>query len=112
MNTIEQHFDGKPRVVRDIYDTLLAVAREFGPVEEDAKKTCIHLNRKYAFAGVHLGKSHIVLTVKSNSDIPSLRIRKREQASANRWYCEVRLVSPDDIDNEILGWLRHSYELS
>jgi hypothetical protein len=112
MPTVEQHFDGKPHVVRDIYDTLLAVSREWGPVEEDPKKTSIHLNRKSAFAGVATGKSHLTLTVKSTADIPSPRIGKREQASANRWYFCIKLTSPDEIDSEIISWLRRSYELS
>jgi hypothetical protein len=110
--TVEQHFEGKAGSVRDMYDTLLAVSREFGPVQEDPKKTSIHLNRKSAFAGVRTGRDHIVLTVKSNTDIPSPRVRKSEQASARRWYCYIKIASADDIDNEIVGWLKDSYDLS
>jgi hypothetical protein len=109
---VEQHFEGKAGSVRDIYDILLAVSREFGPVEEDPKKTSIHLNRKSAFAGVRTGRDHIVLTIKSPVDIPSPRVKKSEQASARRWYCDIKIASPDDIDNEIVGWLKESYELS
>jgi hypothetical protein len=110
--TVEQHFDGKPQVVRDIYDALLAVCREFGRVAEDAKKTSIHLNRKYAFAGVRTGKDHIILTIKSSAEIPSPRIRKKEQASAHRWYCDIKLTSSREIDAEVIRWLRDSYEMS
>jgi hypothetical protein len=75
--------------VRDIYDALLAVSREWGPVEEDPKMTSIHLNRKHAFAGIATGNGHLTLTLKSAADIPSPRVKKREQASAHRWYCYI-----------------------
>ena len=110
--TVGQHFDGRPPVVREIYDKLLAVARAWGPVEEDPKKTSIHLIRRYAFAGVAAGKEHLTLTLKATADIRSPRIKKREQASRNRWHCEINLTTPDDIDDEVVGWLRASYLIS
>ena len=112
MPTVAQHFDGKQQVVRDIYDRLLAVSRQWGPVEEDPKRTSIHLNRKYAFAGVATRTDHLTLTVKSTSAIVSPRVKKREQASAHRWYTDIKLEAPDDIDPELIGWLRASYQIS
>jgi len=53
--------------VRDIYDAVLKTARRFGPVEEQAKKTSIHLARRPAFAGVIARKDALILT--SNSAI-------------------------------------------
>ena len=111
-HTVEQHFEGRGAGVRDIYDTLLAAAREFGPVEEDPKKTSIHLNRRSAFAGIQTRREFLILTVKSNGDIDDARISKREHTSAHRWYHEVKIASCDDIDGQIIGWLRDSYLLS
>jgi hypothetical protein len=53
-----------------------------------------------------------VLTLKSASDIHSARIKKHEQASANRWHVEIKLTSPRDVDAELVSWLRAAYELS
>ena len=33
-------------------------------------------------------------------------------ASAHRWHLEVRLEDPDEVDAELVGWLRDGYELS
>lgn len=112
MATVAQHFEGKQQVVRDIYDKLLAVSREWGTVEEDPKRTSIHLNRKYAFAGIATRSDHLTLTVKSASAIRSPRIRKGEQASAHRWYLDIRLDSTDQVDAELIEWLRASYLIS
>src|SRR4051794_26202869 len=82
--SVEQHFEGKSPVVRAIYERLLAVARELGTVEEEAKKTSILLVHKTAFAGVATRRESLILTLKSALDIASPRIAKHERASANR----------------------------
>lgn len=111
-HSIEQHFERKSPCVREVYDTIVAVAREFGPVEQDPKKTSIHLNRRSAFAGIQTRSEFLILAVKAGGDIDSPRISKREQSSANRWHHEIKLFDPDDIDAEITGWLRDSYAIS
>lgn len=110
--TVAAHFTGKAPVVREIYDRLIDTAARFGPVTEDPKKTSIHLTRKTAFAGVATRRDGIVLTLKSTSDIRSARIIKRQRVSAKRWYFDLKLTSPAQIDRQVTGWLAHSIELS
>jgi len=110
--TVAAHFTGKDPVVRKIYDRLLDRAARFGPVTEDPKQTSIHLTRGTAFAGVATKRDGIVVTLKSTSDIRSARIVKRLRASANRWYFEVKLTSPAQVDRQVTGWLARSIELS
>jgi len=112
MHTIEQHFDGSEPQVRAVYDKLVNAARTLGPVEEDPKKTSIHLNRRTAFAGVATRKSAIILTLKASSDIDDARIVKHEQASANRWHLNIRLEQPRDVDASVVRWLKQAYELA
>ena len=110
--TVEAHFDGRSPVVREIYDLILTASKEFGEVAEDPKKTSIHLNRNSAFAGIKTQKNSIVVTVKSSADIPSPRVSNRLQASARRWYCYLKLSTPDEVDREFIDWLKNSYDLS
>jgi hypothetical protein len=110
--TVAAHFAGREPVVRAIYDRLLAVSRRLGPVAEDPKRTSIHLNRKSAFCGVATRKGALIATLKAEVDIDSPRMIGRRQASARRWYLEVRLESVRDIDAEFIRWLTRSYELS
>lgn len=111
-HTIDQHFDGRAAQVRDIYDTIVTAGRVFGHVVEDIKKTSVHLNRKTAFAGIMTRRDYLILTIKSKHDIDSPRISKREQASANRWHHEMRINAPDEVDAQIIGWLRDAYAIS
>ncbi len=111
--TIAQHFDGRGKDVRATYDRILAIAREWGDVKPEAKKTSIHLLRAAtAFAGITTRKDALILTFKSASDIRSPRISKHEQTSANRWQLEVRLTNAKEVDHELQQWLRASYAIA
>jgi len=111
-HTVKEHFENRAPEVKATYTAILKAAKKLGPVKEEAKKTSIHLVRKSAFAGVATRKSALMLTLKSDSDVPSQRIAKREQASAHRWHVEVKLETPEQVDSEIISWLKNAYELA
>jgi len=110
--SVESHFLKTDPTVRAIYQRLIEVARAFGPVTEDPKKTSIHLVRHGACAGVATRRSSLILTLKSATDIRNPRIQKREQTSANRWHLEVRFEKPAHIDRQVTTWLRAAYALA
>ena len=110
-HTVAEHFADRAPEVRATYAAILKAAKELGPVKEEAKKTSIHLVRKSAFAGVATQKSALILTLKSDSDVANKRIARREQASAHRWHLEIKLQTPEQVDREILAWLKEAYEL-
>ncbi len=111
-HTVEDHFAGKPLATREVYDRLLAVLREIGPVVEEAKKTSIHLVRSSALAGVEVRKDYLLLNIKSDHPLESPRIAKSERLSARRFHQKVRLSSPEEVDAELKGWLQGAYDLS
>lgn len=111
-HTVKEHFDNRAPGVKATYAAILKAAKQFGPVKEEAKKTSIHLVRKSAFAGVATRKTALILTLKSDADVISDRIHKREQASANRWHLEIKLESPKQVDSELLKWLAKAYHLA
>lgn len=111
--TIAQHFEGKGKEVRATYDRIMAIAREWGDVKPEAKKTSIHLLRTTSsFAGIATRKDALVLTFKSDSDIRSPRVRKHAQSTPGRWNIEIKLTKPQEVDHELQQWLRGSYDLA
>jgi hypothetical protein len=110
--SVSDHFVNKDPAVRALYDQLVLLLRTFGPVEEDPKKTSIHLNRKSALAGVETRKNYFLLNIKSNHSIKSPRIEKAEQVSSKRFHHKVRISSPEDFDEELKTWLKEAYALS
>jgi Domain of unknown function (DUF5655) len=94
-----------------LYKQLLTAIRPIGKFREEIKKTSVHLVRSSAFAGVHLRKQYLLLTIKAAVPIKSPRLVKSEQVSKNRWHLEVKLSSKNDVDRELLAWLREAYDL-
>jgi hypothetical protein len=111
-HTVKEHFENRAPEVKATYAAILKAASKLGPVKEEAKKTSIHLVRKSAFAGVVTRKTSLILTLKSDSDVASKRIAKREQASANRWHLEIKLETPAQVDRELMMWLAKAYQLA
>jgi hypothetical protein len=110
--SINDHFVDKDPIVRTLYDKLVSLVRTFGPVEEDPKKTSIHLNRKSALAGVETRTDCILLNIKSDHQIKSPRIEKVEQISSKRFHHKVRISSAKDLDADLKKWLQQAYILS
>jgi hypothetical protein len=104
-------FAGKEPVVRAIYERLLDAIRPLGPFTADAKKTSIHLVHSSGFAGIHPRKRYLYLNLRLDRALDSPRVARLEQVSKNRWHNEIRLDHPDQIDGELLPWLREAYTL-
>ncbi len=110
--TVADHLQGKTPIVTAIYDRLLHALRQFGEVTESPKKTSIHLDHRTGFAGVYTQKNAINLNFRTSSRIDNPRISKVEQFSAKRYMHTIKLRDPDDIDAELLGWLKSAYDLA
>ncbi|CAA9544618.1 MAG: hypothetical protein AVDCRST_MAG88-298 [uncultured Thermomicrobiales bacterium] len=107
---VDRLFMGREPVVRDIYARLLEALGSFGPFREEPKKASIHLVCASGFAGVHPRKSFLYLNLRTAGPIDGPRVVKREQVSRGRWHNEVKLSSPGEVDDELLGWLRAAYD--
>jgi hypothetical protein len=110
--TVESHFTKSTETVRATYGAVLTAARALGRVSEEPKKTSIHLVRSSAFAGVATRRNGLILTLKAARNVASPRVRRAEQASANRWHLEIPLASPEEVDAELRTWLRQAYDLA
>jgi hypothetical protein len=98
--------------VRALVAALIERARALPGVTVDPKGTCIHLNRKTAFAGLHPRKSALLLNLRTALPIESGRIRKVEKVSANRYHNEMLVESAESIDDELIGWIADAHALA
>lgn len=110
--TVENHFENKSPIVREIYDGLIKKVKSFGNVQEEPHKTSIHLLNQTAFAGVATRKDYLLLTIKTDHPIESSRVTKTEQVSRNRFHLLIKLEVPKEIDSELLKWLKDAYKIS
>jgi hypothetical protein len=101
----------EPRV-RAIVEALIARTMALPGVAVDPKGTCVHLNHRIAFAGLHPRKSALLLNLRTSAPIESRRVRKVERASANRYHNEMLIESSDALDEELMGWIAQAYALA
>jgi hypothetical protein len=111
-DAVERVFARSEPHVRALAASLIAQAEQLDGVVVDPKGTCIHLNRRTAFAGLHPRRSAVLLNLRSSEPIESARVRKVERVSTNRCHNELLIESPAAIDDELMGWIADAHALS
>lgn len=109
---VERVFARSEPEVRALVRTLIARALALPGAAVDPKGTCLHLNHRVAFAGLHPRRAALFLNLRTSAPIESPRIRRREQASANRYHNEMLVASPGEIDDELMGWVAAAHALA
>lgn len=103
--SIKGMFAGKDPAVKATYDRLLAEFGSIGPFSIEPRATSVHLVHSVAFAGVHAHQAHLILTLRTDVPVEHPRVQRTEHVSTNRWHIEIKLSGPDEIDEEVRGWL-------
>jgi hypothetical protein len=98
--------------VNDLYGRLITEVNKFGKITLEEKKTSFHIKSGAAFAGVHPRMKYFILNIVSAAPIKSDRIMEQEQVSAHRFHNRVKIEKQEDIDKELLGWLKEAYSLT
>ena len=104
-------FENKNSEVYETYQTIVDIARQFGPVELDRQRNSILLRNTNEFGGVHPKKHYLDVDVVTNRPLRRNQIVKLEQVSANRFRNYFRFGSRDEISNEFVNLFREAYEL-
>ena len=111
-SAIDRIFARSEPQVRSLVGALIARADALPDVTVDPKASCIHLNRRVAFAGLHPRRNAVLLNLRTSAPIESARIRKVERASANRYHNEMLLESATDLDGELMQWIADAHALA
>lgn len=105
---VDAQYAGAKAGLRPLCDRLVAEATALGgDVEVAPKKTGVSLRRSKQFALVEAPSSkRVQLGLNLRGVPPTQRLRAWGGMCSHR----VDLASVDDIDDEVLGWLRAAYE--
>ena len=98
--------------VNDLYGRLITELNKFGKITVEEKKTSFHIKSGVAFAGVHHRKQYFMLNIVSAVPIKSARVVEQEQVSAHRFHNRVKIEKTEEIDKELLGWLKEAFSLT
>ncbi len=90
----------------------MALVSECGPFEYTATKNRIGFMVRVRFAGVmSLSERGMTFAFWLKKRIHSPRFAKVEQYTPRDWGYRVRVTSPEELDDEVLGWLQQAYEV-
>ncbi|WP_405217750.1 DUF4287 domain-containing protein [Agrococcus sp. Ld7] len=107
---IDAQYSGAKAPLRPILDRLLAAVADLGAdVEVAPKKTSVSLRRHKQFAVVEAASARRVqLGINLVDASPTERLRLAGGMCTHR----VDLGSPDDVDAELIDWLRAAYAIA
>ena len=105
---VDAQYSGSRAALRPLYDQLVVAAAALGhDVEVAPKKASVSLRRSKQFALVEApSSSRISLGLNLRGTEPRGRLREAGGMCTHR----VDLSSLEDLDSEVLGWLRDAYE--
>ncbi|MEM1447906.1 MAG: DUF4287 domain-containing protein [Planctomycetota bacterium] len=108
---VSGQYSKKKEVLRPIYDRLVKAIAKFGKdVELSPKKAYVSLRRSKQFGLVQPSTAtRVDVGINLKGDPPTDRLEASGSFNAMVSH-RVRLTSVDDIDDELIGWLREAYD--
>jgi hypothetical protein len=107
-HSLERHFDGKPPLVRTIYDAFLALLEDLGPVTVLPEKTRIAFQTRMSFAQLTVRRSwvlgHLVLARRAEDPL----FTKVETFSPRNHAHHFRLDDPGDVE-QLRAFVKEAY---
>jgi hypothetical protein len=106
---IEGQYADRPKL-RPILGAVLAALPELGPVTVQARKTFVSLvTPRRTFAVVQATtKNRVDLGLRLDGTRPGGRLLPARDIGAAT--LRIALATPEDVDDEVLGWLRRAYD--
>ncbi len=120
MDTL-QFFEVMPGAL-PLYEQLLELLRQtVGPFSIRVQKTQITWSNRYVFACISFAKvrpaklrpqTYLVVTFGLDHRVESPRIDIATEPYPHRWTHHVLISAPEEIDGELIGWVREAYDFS
>lgn len=120
MDTL-QFFEVMPGAL-PLYEQLLELVRQtVGTFSIRVQKTQITWSNRYVFACISFAKvrpaklrpqTYLVVTFGLDHRVESPRIDIATEPYPHRWTHHVLISAPEEIDGELIGWVREAYDFS
>lgn len=106
----DYHFHNKPRILREIFDSIVYRLKDFGQIRIDAVKTSINLGAKSHFGMVYVLKDCLKLEFITDRLIESSRFLKVKESKKDLFMYTLKIKQLRDVDEELINWLKIAYD--
>lgn len=106
---LDDWFVGRPAEHRAIYEAVADHLRAVGPIVVDAADVGILIKRTRTFAELRPKRGGLALSIILSRPLAHPRITRTVRASTKRTAYFVELTHPEDVDDDVRGWLTESY---
>lgn len=112
-HSIDDKFRGSRARMKPVYDALLRTAQAaLGHFEVYATTDYIAMKRTHVFAALYVYATELYVLVNLGDVAASGRVSVAVDWGRSRLTHDFVLASPADVDEEVVGWIRKSYENS
>ena len=98
--------------VRDLYNLLVEKVMGFGKVDVRVGPYGVSLRNLSTFVNIIIEKNHLTLSFVREEPLDEFPVYQSYQHSGKRWSNLVKIESPEEIDEQLLNWLRDAYNLT
>jgi hypothetical protein len=110
--SIDTHFQGKPPRQKTLFEALQTKLKESGKVRVDAVPSSINLAARSHFGGVRVQRDGLRVGFVLSRPLGSDRIVQTLQLGPATYAHSVKISSEQDLDEELLGWLKEAQRRS
>jgi len=107
---IGKHFIGKPDALKATFDKIISKVTAFGHIQINSLNGAITIAGKSTFLAFKIRKDYIELEILSDIEISEFPVYKTFRVSKSRVALFVRIQSPDEVDEQLLGWIKVAYD--
>jgi predicted transport protein len=108
---IDAQYSGGKGALRPVYERLYAIVTGFGDdVEIGVRNTYVAFSRGRQFALVRPASRHLDVGLKLRDVPPGGRLETAHNVGSGSMTHKVTVSSLDEVDDELVGWLRQAYD--
>ena len=117
--SLDEYFCGRDPQSRELFDVVLAAIESIGPADVRATKSQVAFRRRLGFAWAWIPAQYLggkrdlpplVLAVGLHRHDDSPRWKSVVEPRPGRFTHHLEVRATDEIDDEVLGWLREAWE--
>ena len=107
--SVEEYFSTGPERERPIFEEVMRHLDTVGPVHVEPVSVGIFLKRARTFAELRPMQKWVALSFSLSHAVHHPTITRKVIRYGRRYYHVANLRGPDDLDDELRGWLTEAY---